>query len=861
MPAIRPHRKCFLVNSMLDIHVYFVLPGKPLPKLAALSAVETADLLTPFALMEKVPSLPKVPSYYLEQPDAPQFIPVSEVWKMLRAEEPVPLVLLDPSSQMAPQEELINKADPLAISRFLLECLNEIPLTAIRTAQSMLPAGDPLSLLFETATANRLLDTAPKAPPAIAKGIARETVPFNPETIHRIFLPEGSLDLVMPGFRHREQQSDMAMAVARAFQDAEFLLAEAGTGVGKTLAYLVPALYWAAATGEKIVVSTRTRALQKQLAEKDLPNLVKALDFPFTWAIIFGRENYLCRRRWQAFLRSRGELTRDEIAQTIALLFWLERGGSGIVQDLAWDARELPFWHRVKSQRHACQGGTCPEVRRCFYQSARKRQDQADLVVINHALLLTEASSNASPEERPGWLIVDEAHNLERIGFEHLGIQFGIDDAAALLKRLVDRKEGIPRGYLPGLAVREPAAAADIKLMIQTAGTAAEQLQQLVQVKMPALAGGPAGSRRVHSDELPEELFAKTGQLTDSLQELEAMLTGLTESLGDSEESREVTNLALEIAGLADSLFTIAERFAGDRADEIAWIDLDEKGIRKLAVSPIDTGEELYNRLWRTASSVILVSATLTVAGSFQHIRRGLGLDLIDPDRVRDWHATSPFDYENNCRILAVTDLAQPGEAGYAEQVGECIAQVADAVKRRTLALFTAKRELRHTAERLHAHPNHRGRLVAQYRDGEFGTLVARLSGREDALLLGTETFWEGVDLPGDLLNCLIVTRLPFRPPSDPLTEARSERLRREGMDPFTAYALPDAVLRFRQGIGRLIRTETDTGVIIVLDRRFCPPPNGKRYGQIFRMSMPEALKIEDICRADLAGRLKEWFG
>jgi len=255
-----------------------------------------------------------------------------------------------------------------------------------------------------------------------------------------------------------------------------------------------------------------------------------------------------------------------------------------------------------------------------------------------------------------------------------------------------------------------------------------------------------------------------------------------------------------------------------------------------------------------------MVSATLTVGGSFQYMKRRLGLDRLEPERIREWTSPSPFDFERNCRTLAVRDLAEPGSSRYAEMIARCLKTIAGTVHRRTLVLFTAKSLLLQTANLLREEgPDLAERLICQYQDGDYGTLVARLAARPDGILLGSEVFWEGVDLPGDMLNCLVLTRLPFRPPTEPLVEAWTELLTRQGRNAFQEYSLAEAVIRFRQGTGRLIRSEVDSGVVVVLDRRFCHPPSGRAYSSLFRDSMPVHSIIE-IGYADLDRELNKWF-
>lgn len=802
-------------------------------------------------------------------------VPLAELWATVMPERPYPSLLEyapEPPDAVSdedvaeggesPSEDAEPRFDsPSGLLNGLLQTLKEAGMTAVVEAMQIMGRNEPAAQFLDQIASEMVL--AYENPgPVIRESfriVDKPEATWNHEDILAFYQPDSTLQNRLDGFRYRTEQAEMARCITEALDAGEFLIAEAGTGVGKSLAYLIPAITWAVSQQERVVVSTRTKVLQRQLAEKDIPLLEDILPFRFQWTVAYGRENYLCQSRWRALKRSAEDT--EERRLTASIVLWLARGGSGLLQDLAWLPHQIPFWAKLNSQRFNCAGSQCPHIKDCLYQNARKSLVQSDLVVVNHALLLSEvtAEGNILPEYHH--LIVDEAHNLERTAFDHLGVHFGTEETRRVLRRMSEKKEGFYRGFLPGLQSRYPALAADIRTLIQNIDSLGEMLRRVQAFGAVPNRGLLQHSRRITDETELAALYYLTRDTGEEMAELERGLTDLADILIDTEDEKEIRGFSAEIGEMTASLYHIAESTGKETETEVCWAEFDQRGLRRIAVSPLEIGQELNSRLYEKLRSAIFVSATLSVSGRFDFMKTRTGIDLIDPDRIREWRSLSPFDYENHAQVLVIRDAPDPSDKEYAASIAACVRTIAQTINKRSMVLFTSRAAMSKTISNLEGEDGvWNDRLLAQYRDGEIKALLTRMRQIPDSILFGTETFWEGVDLPGDLLNCLVITRLPFRPPSEPLTEAMNQYYRRMGKDGFAGYNLPDAVIRFCQGLGRLIRSEQDTGLVIILDPRFCRPPVGKRYGQAFRDSMPMKNVIE-IRLADLESHLAGWFG
>ena len=734
-------------------------------------------------------------------------------------------------------------------------------LSVLQEAMPILPPGDPLRGFLDAASEGLILETIRdyrEMPRSEQK--SENVAEFTRDQVLDFLGPGGVLSRSMDTYCYRPEQESMAREVCIAFQQDEFLLAEAGTGVGKTLAYLIPSVYWAVANDQKVVVSTRTKALQGQLAEKDLPLLASCLPVSFTWRIAYGRDNYLCLARWNRLKHIPDDLTAEERRLLVGLVIWLARGGEGGLQELRWDHQGGSLWKQVNCQRHGCSGNLCPWHQQCYLFAARRKLNKADIIVVNHALLLSDMATGGHILPSYQRLIVDEAHNLDRTAFEKLGTTFAVEEGLRLLAKLFEKRNGIERGYLASLKARYSQCNKELVQTVHMVDLARRSIHNLAMCEING-GHGSFGARRIKPDmDGVEELSQGCLEIAGALRNVQQSLEELSELIPDPEEGLALAGLTGEIRDTANDLWLIGDSLDLGSEEEVVWMESEPHGLSSIAAAPLDIGSELNQLLYPGLKSFILVSATLTVGQSFKYIKKRLGLDCLDAELVREWVSPSPFDFERNCRTLAVRNLTEPGSAKYAELITQCIKTIAHTAGKRTLVLFTAKSLLLQTASLLREEGSDLSeRVICQYQDGDYSTLIAKLAGRPDGILLGSETFWEGVDLPGDMLNCLVLTRLPFRPPTEPLAEAWTERLSRQGKNAFREYSLAEAVIRFRQGIGRLIRSETDSGVVVILDRRFCLPPAGRSYSILFRDSMP-VQNIMEINHTDLDQELIKWF-
>jgi ATP-dependent DNA helicase DinG len=643
--------------------------------------------------------------------------------------------------------------------------------------------------------------------------------------LEEIFGPDGALVRAVPGFRPRGAQLQMAYAVARTLAERRWLVAEAGTGTGKTYAYLVPALL----AGRRVIVSTGTRTLQDQLFHRDLPMLGAALGRPVSVALLKGRSNYLCRERYR---RLPAELPLDNAAATLAtrVANWATTTVDGDLAELT----ELPDGHplreRLTSTRDSCTGSRCAEFSRCHVFAARRRANEADLVVVNHHLLLADL---ALKEEGFGDIlpsvdavILDEAHQLPDLAAQFFGVQFSSRKVEQLLQDLA-----------PSLI--ESGFAADRLGAIEQALRLA--LQKAVRAAATTGAGGVRvtwGDGMADVDTAARALVSALCDLADALRNMDA---------GDS-----ITQLGLRATALAGELDAVVDAAPAEGARLLAPTS---RGF-SCQIVPFNVGATLRRILEARQVAWVFTSATLAVAGDFSHIIGRLGL----ADRCDTLCIDSPFDYPRQALLYAPLGLPDPGSAEYANAAVDTAAALAELAEGGAFLLFTSHRALEHAARRL------RERWLARP-GGSFHLLVQGESPREqllrefrehgDAVLLGTASFWEGVDVKGSALRLVVIDRLPFASPEDPVTRARLQRSREDGGNPFNDFQLPEAAIALKQGVGRLIRSEDDTGVVAICDPRL----TGKGYGKKLLASLPPMRRsrslrdVDEMFRAILADR------
>jgi len=630
------------------------------------------------------------------------------------------------------------------------------------------------------------------------------------------FAADGPLARRLPGYRERPQQVAMALAVARAIGTQGRLVAEAGTGTGKTFSYLVPALL----AGGKVIVSTGTKTLQDQLHERDLPLVRDALRSPVTIALLKGRANYLCLHHLERTSREGRLPARDDARHLATIARWAHATERGDRAELGDVPENATIWPLVTSTRDNCLGSNCAHYRECHVMRARKDALDADVVVVNHHLFFADVMLRdeglALLLPACNTVILDEAHQLPDTATTFFGEQT-TSGALAELARDAEVAARTALSDIPGL----PDAAADL----------APALRRL------RLAGGELPGKQSREVAMGREGFA------DALDELAASVDRVATELGHFAERSE--DLASIASRAQDASLRIARwRGAADVPDDggerwIRWLDVTQNGFQ-LHASPLSVANLFRRQLDATARAWIFTSATLAVGGDFTHYTRELGLD---DAATGAWE--SPFDYGEQALLYVPRGLPEPNSAAHTDAVIDAALPVLAASRGRAFLLFTTLRALAQARERLPgelAQLGIDGPLLVQG-EGSKTELLERFRRAGNAVLLGSASFWEGVDVAGDALSVVVIDKLPFAPPDDPLLAARLKQLRDDGGNPFRDWQLPQAAIALKQGAGRLIRTETDRGVLVIGDPRLVDKP----YGKTLWRSLPPMRRTREI--------------
>lgn len=627
-------------------------------------------------------------------------------------------------------------------------------------------------------------------------------------------------------FEPRAQQVAMCSAVHEAFQQDRHLLVEAGTGVGKTFAYLLPALLHAQRTGQAVAVSTSSIALQEQLVRRDLPLLARVLP-GLDWALLKGRGNYLCLRRMHAALAERGLFEGDLRERLEDVAAWSESPGEGSRQEMPSDPGDAA-WDLVRAERDNCLGHRCKHYEVCSYQASRRRAQQAQLIVINHHLLVSDLvlrRGGGSMLPPLAAVVVDEAHDLEEVAAEHLGTRVSASSLLQALGRLWNARNR--SGLL--------AAHADAALRAEVEAVRGEVLAFFDGLAASLPGGSRAGARGDGRGRGPTALaFPEPSPVPPALGErlkvLGGVLIGRAEGLLAGGE-------ALEQAARGRSLVVAGEALLGlcgpTPAGMVRWLDTQGR-LPALCAAPVDVGPTLQQALWSQVGSAVLTSATLATGRppSFDYLRGRLGVA-----EAAECVLGSPFDYPRQARLVLVAGLPDPSRESHAweQALPEAVLAAVRATQGGALVLFTSRSSMQACAEALREPLAADGlELLVQGEGLDRSQLLERL--REGGgVLMGLASFWQGVDVPGDALRHVIITRLPFQPPDHPLQRARSRRVEELGGDPFAELSLPQAALRLKQGFGRLVRRSTDHGRVTILD----PRTRTKGYGRTLLESLP----------------------
>ncbi len=709
--------------------------------------------------------------------------------------------------------------------------------------------------------------------------------------------PGGQVCTSLSGFEDRPEQMRMAFAVTEALNNHSIALVEAGTGTGKSLAYLVPAILWTLANRERLVVSTNTINLQEQLIRKDLPFLQRATGLDFRVELVKGRSNYLCKRRLESATAEPGLFDDEHVGELTSLREWAEQTGDGSREDLSF-LPNATLWDEVCCEADQCSRSQCPFFGSCFFHQARRRASRADILVINHALLLADLSLRQQTDNYSAMavlppfsrLVIDEAHHLEEVATRYFSTQVTRFAFARTLNRLRHPRKP-QRGLLPRLIVQLGRSLQDdqdalyrelherIEALIgqrqelldrsiadlersgielaKELGAEIRSTEEIRQRLVPAFVEKAAWQR---TESVLRSLSRSTSEYSESLRELLKALRKLPDEAAEACRSlgTDLVGVSLRLQVLADNLQTFVARDPGT----CTWFEVTngrigrgEGIITRLCTAPLVVAPLLRQTLMERMHTVVMTSATLTVAGRFDYLRHRVGLNELEPGRLTELLLESPFDFEKQALLAIPTDIPEPGRPGYADAVRDLTEKALLAADGRSFVLFTAYSLLRRIHGELSPTLAARGYQVLRQGETTRHNLLQKFSKDPTSILFATDSFWEGVDVPGRSLEQVIIARLPFRVPTEPVLEARAEAITKAGGDPFMEYTVPQAVIRFRQGFGRLIRQRTDRGVVLILDSRVVR----RGYGRLFLHSLPN-VPVLTKPQTELTEAIKDFF-
>ena len=699
-------------------------------------------------------------------------------------------------------------------------------------------------------------------------------LPLDPDEVAAVLEHGGLFSKYFENYEMRPQQLDMARAVTNAFSTGQHLMVEAGTGTGKSFAYLVPSALWALQNNYRVIISTNTINLQDQLIKKDIPDLRAALGVDLRAVVLKGRSNYLCPRRFEHF-RQRGPDTPDQMRVLAKVLVWLTEGGSGDRNEINLNGQsERDVWMNLSAEDEGCKsevclsrtGGACP-----FYQNHQEAQS-AHILIVNHALLLADVATGSRVLPEYNYLIIDEAHHLENATTSALSYRITQNDLNRMFKELGGTSSGMIARLMTILKnILRPSDFAIFLQNFERINDMSIRLNHYIAeffLNLNHFLDEQREGQAISNYGQQERILPATRTLPqwegveiawDSANETFVLLLNLLTQIhkntademgGENEELEDSRNdLGNLLRRLGEAQSYITGFVSQPNADFIYWVEImPNRNQVALQIAPLHIGNLMEKHLWHEKASIILTSATLATTDGFDYLRNRLNADEAD-----ELLLGSPFDYETSAMLYLANDMPEPSDASYQRTIERTLIQLGKATGGRMLVLFTSYAQLKRTSQAI-AHPLAESNIIV-YEQGEGAspnTLLETFKEAERAVLLGTRAFWEGVDIPGNALSVLVITKLPFDVPSDPIIAARSETFE----DSFNEYHLPEAILRFRQGFGRLIRTQSDRGIVVILDRRVLT----KRYGKSFIEALPTcAVKVDSV--VNLPSIAARWLG
>jgi ATP-dependent DNA helicase DinG len=616
----------------------------------------------------------------------------------------------------------------------------------------------------------------------------------------------------LPGYEYRPEQEAMASAVLSALKEGKNLIVEAGTGVGKSLAYLIPVILWINEDDKRrVVVTTYTKVLQRQLYEKDLPFIKEKLFPGIKYALCLGSENYLCLRRLSQ-CKNEGLFDDGEGADMARVVSWRSTADKGIRAEVEVDSS---LWQKVCRESDLCFGRQCDFFKECFYQKAKIIERNSDILITNHHLFFANVASGYNVLPAFNAVVFDEAHEIEDAAADYMGVEVSNFRVKHLLDTIINPRG---KGLLKRIAGADPELVADVEDAVNWARSSAEGFWREVLSRMDK-----QSTLRIRQ----ENFYRDT--LSGPLATLEGFLKELTASAANEEQMKELEAVSRRCGDLRAAVIALLRQEVGNA---VYWAETSNKAVR-FSATPINISELLSQSVFGAIGTSILTSATLSTGGGFTFIKNTLGLK-----DCREKLLASPFDFRRQALLYIPGDIPEPSNPQYAAAVTARTNALIKTHAGKTMALFTNYALLKRMADEIQG-----GVEVFAQGDMDNYRLIERFKRSSGGVLLGTYSFWQGVDFPADELECVIITKLPFGVPTDPVMEGRLEYVTASGGDPFYDYQVPRAVIMLRQGFGRLIRTKSDRGVVAILDCRIIL----KSYGRIFLESLPEVERTDDI--------------
>ena len=647
-------------------------------------------------------------------------------------------------------------------------------------------------------------------------------------TLREIFSPGGLISQHLEGYELRQEQLQMAHEVARALIDAEHLIVEAGTGVGKSFAYLIPAISLALKAEQKVVISTNTISLQEQLVTKDIPFLQRILPRDFNVVLAKGRRNYLSRRRLKNLLNYERGLfdTLEEVEEVAEIEEWANMTVDGSRADLPLQPQSQ-VWDKVASDRDNCLGRQCETYDTCFYFKVRREMQDADLLIVNHHLLFSDLAIRKNSEDALGvlpdydYLIIDEAHHLEATATKHASIDF----SNARVKWLLDSLSNLAKIF-------------DSRQLTDEVEAAREQANILFRSIIDTMqevddeGHSPTFTHRIHNSDFVRNV------LDAPLADIERTLKHLRDNTSTDDEEQEITAHHRYCERLRDELDMIIRQ---SDPDYVYWVEISTRGRTArilLNATPANVNQMLEDHLFTTKSSVVMTSATLSTNRNFAYFKKRIGIN-----ECRELLVHSPFDFKKQVQIHIPRDMPDPNSSEFVPAVIRKIRHYLKLTHGKAFVLFTSYKMMDEVYDAVAPYLEAIG-LDTFKQGGELSRTDMLQAFREDtdSVLFGTSSFWEGVDVRGEALSNVIITRLPFEVPTHPVMEARVKQIKESGGNEFFEFSLPESILRLKQGFGRLIRTQTDEGIVVILDRRI----KTRNYGKQFLDSLPDCEIVEN---------------